>query len=922
MERTRLLKVFKRLLLSILVAIGFAHAQGQVTIPTTSGNFTWTGVNTYTPGNLRFSTAITPCGGSTPVMSGFDTSFNPICVANGGGGSGSFSLNVDELGAQNVTTGPLTHTNQYVLPLNQSPGQIQNLLSSVGSYGTVIIQPGDKSTPFVNFAPGGNLYGVSQNVVNVVDNRPVTLWRSATAFGAACDARLVYGTITSGSKSLNIPGYYAYQPNSADIGKAVWMTQGQTAFETTVAGVGTTTPITSYAYSTSTGLLTIVGANSYTVGQVVVLGGLTTGASLNGAVVTITAATSTQFSGAFTWPSNISTTTDAGLVSLASYVGTSITVKTASPFTSAFTESVLIGHDDTTAIANGLYWNGLTSNGLDPQGLFVLPGGRCMTHTQLLGAANITGIGYQSELEGAPGEDVFATADGSTNENQGGSLHIHDFTVNIHGAIDPTKPWTLVNDSGTTAKAALYRPTYANTSIANNALAPGFIIGGFNGVASVTYNSPTFVIPSSETNVPVAGTQVMFPYTNTGLFETTVLSVSGQTVTLNAPYPGTTSAQQEWFAGTNIQHTSTDLPATRTYPLTINLANSIAPAPGYESNFAPYGLLQIGNEQCTYKTLTPQFTTTGPNPISFTGCTGTAVDHPVGSFIAPLNPFVPSYPWPVVPTVNSNDTTPTMASFFPGRNIGNAGFAFPQASGASGNGLGWANTKIENLYFNIYPYETGNGGDPNLQYQENHGQTDFWLVSFPYAIDAQNIRSTGTEYCLEEGVPGVENHHWAAQQPTADGTHWNGYTCHAGYIFDFLAGGQNTVKNFDTYSDVEENGGTGGGFFVTIPLDDQTGYGINLMSDSTFENMYIEPEGGTYSATDGYQPLNEFDGYNIKYTDIHQGGGGTVFIGGQNQTFDKGTFNATPGDPIYNYGYNNGSEHTLGMLGHANAGLF
>jgi len=74
--------------------------------------------------------------------------------------------------------------------------------------------------------------------------------------------------------------------------------------------------------------------------------------------------------------------------------------------------------------------------------------------------------------------------------------------------------------------------------------------------------------------------------------------------------------------------------------------------------------------------------------------------------VFPLNRFKPSYPWPVIPSINANDTTPSgTATYYPGWNVGNNVFAFPVASGATPIGSGgWsANAKIENLSFFAWP---------------------------------------------------------------------------------------------------------------------------------------------------------------------------------------------------------------------------
>ena len=122
-------------------------------------------------------------------------------------------------------------------------------------------------------------------------------------------------------------------------------------------------------------------------------------------------------------------------------------------------------------------------------------------------------------------------------------------------------------------------------------------------------------------------------------------------------------------------------------PTSITLSNNINPVPGYEANVAPFGLLQIDGEQFTYFGRSNAGNTTPANTFYGIACAQngtTRAAHSVNSTVVPLNNFKPSYPWPVTPTLNSGDTTPSgNAGYFPGWNVGNAVFAFPIATGIS-----------------------------------------------------------------------------------------------------------------------------------------------------------------------------------------------------------------------------------------------
>ena len=84
--------------------------------------------------------------------------------------------------------------------------------------------------------------------------------------------------------------------------------------------------------------------------------------------------------------------------------------------------------------------------------------------------------------------------------------------------------------------------------------------------------------------------------------------------------------------------------------------------PYYESNVAPFGMVQIDGEQFTYFGKSIAANPTPANTLYGVQCAQngtTRAAHSVGATVVPLNQFKPSYPWPVTPTVNTNDTTPS-----------------------------------------------------------------------------------------------------------------------------------------------------------------------------------------------------------------------------------------------------------------------
>jgi hypothetical protein len=589
------------------------------------------------------------------------------------------------------------------------------------------------------------------------------------------------------------------------------------------------------------------------------------------------------------WESQMLGTTD----------GLHLTMGSNAPLSFSGFQATNFGTDNTATENSALAVGAASNNGYGPPAQTTASAGGCMAHT-LQPGANLNGAGILTQLIGAPGEDIFALPDPAvaayspvSNSNFG------NFTAYLDTSIDATLAWTLCNDAGCSAKTAMYRPAYKTSVLANNPLGTAWCIsngnygngsGCTNGVAT-TNNTTTMCVPTSG-GVPNVGGQIVFPY-QTSLVETTVVSQSGScsggftAYLLGASIPAGT--QQEWFSGTNLQHTSIDFPAGRSYPYSLNLANALGPnGSGETSVVGPTGLVKIGAEQCNYAYAAKQPSI--GNFLAITGCTGTSVDHPSGSFLMPLNPFQPTHPWPFTPTINSGDTTPSTAEFYPGHNVGNCFYAGPQANGSSGYNHGWDHGNIHDIYIE--------GGGNTL------GSCGFYSVGTFYATHFKHVTDFGTEYGIVESGPAIENHNFYNAQPTADGMSWEDITLSTGYIYDFIAGNQITLQNFDTYSSLGGNGWAGG-FFFTNEYDDQTGALKAGVSHSNVVNNYNESESGSYAGT---EPLMQLDCSVCVFTDLHQGGGGEDYIGGHDNNFIGGNFNNTisPLLPIINYGiYNN-----------------
>lgn len=596
----------------------------------------------------------------------------------------------------------------------------------------------------------------------------------------------------------------------------------------------------------------------------------------------------------FVFVGNVGGTPTAYEPKVTSFVNAStVNLDTAAPFAITNTSNYYYGTDDTAAIAQTFTDASVSNQGNNVGAMAVsFPAGVCMSHTITLNGVAWQGLNPTlSKIHFFPGEDGFATPDPAvfSAQNGGNDVNDHDVGITIDNSIDATLPWQLVANGTTVSVPAMYRPTGVKTIWANNPLsAPWLGASPGNGVAAVTNGSASIAIQSSET-VPANGAFLVFPYANGGIFVTTVLSQSGHTVTMNNIYPGTTAAQAEWFTGSSPQKTTVDFPnsGTRTYPFTLQVFNPTYYDPKSESGLAPFGLVQIGNEQCNY------FYNSRVSPYSLrvVSCTGTVADHPVGSYLQPLNPFKPQYPWPVIPSINAGDTTPTLASFYPAFNVGAAGLSSPISNGTSvagTNGI-FAFSHIHDLVINF---------THNLQ----NSAAGMYMVQLPYKTQFSQILIDEAFYGIEEGVPSINNHNYFAAQPTADATTFDGITIRAVDIMNVIGGANTHYSNFDAYTAAGGlpypiSAGAVSGYAYSFGWDDQNGGTAQFISASYIDNMYLEPEN-----PGGLMPLNELDCYGCEIHSWINHGGGDFLVGGANAHFYSTDFNNSVNEPLVNYG--------------------
>lgn len=801
------------------------------------------------------------------------TSGITTCTAAGGGLTGAVNTGAQYqdmfYAAGGTTASPLTH--RYTVPVGQTAAQVAAQFSGT-SNSTVTIQNGDfNHFPFVN----------TTNWVNDSRADIPTLGWNVKQSGAQCDMQQDTASVSSGTATLTITG-------------------GNYSLQTSDAGDPTT----------------------HLGNKAIEIVGLVAG---------------------------VPTVFDASIIGVSS--STSATLSANSPF-SLSNYSVYIGHDDTAAFLSAIgLWQGRNME-------ITLPSsGTCWTSTVPLQGQSMGGVGHSaSTWVGKAGRDVLAAND-PTNGGfvaNGSGQHIHDMTIGFDARIDSTKPWSLDNNGTTTVQTPTYRPWGILTYLANNPLGYGWIQGAQNGIAAVTNGSNVMCLPSGIALPPISSQPIFFPYqaAGTSIFKTTVSSYagscgSGSPVTLGTAWTPPTNTQAEWFTGTSVQTISTAISSGTTIntsnPLTITLANNINPTPlnqpypgsdTLDSNVAPFGTVIIDGEQFTYfGTSAYPASTSTTYTLTLTGRAQngtTAASHSTGAIIAPLNPYHPTWPWPVFNTSggspNGITSTPATAEYFPGLSSGVSAISF-----ANYNGADWAGGEsvvdaiFQNLAFQQYP-QLVLSGENGVSFQIQNSTTCMYIVALPFHSRFENVDCYNAQMGFIEGAPAInQNNYFANGFPTGDSNVWYGIGVHsAAFPFDFVGGGSQIYDGWQTFS---QNGGTIG--MSNYPaVGAYSGAGSGWMWSGTYgdafipgiqsgskylnaRNFYIELETG---GTNGLIPAFRFGCLTICQWTLNPNGGGVGFITGLNNTFDKGVFpNQGAASPMINLGTNTVLDHVAGL---------
>lgn len=585
--------------------------------------------------------------------------------------------------------------------------------------------------------------------------------------------------------------------------------------------------------------------------------------------------------------------------------GTSATISTNAPYTDSVPTAVFVGTMNTVNIQRAMTTMGF----LFPA---ILPAGCQMLTNTLAWNAGQSFLGqsmFTSNFQGVPGADILQTPDAS---GQGGAtlegLRLENVGFHVNAVIDASHHFTDVTANGTTTTVpALYRPLGQGAN-SNSPLGPGWAASAVIGVASTTQNSAVICYSTaSGQKAPAVGAQIMFRDTP-AIFVSTISSLSGagctgttSPATMAAALPNTsgyTLSQTEWLSSSSIQTSTTALGGTITYPVTLTLANSIAPVPGVITNFASHGRIKAGSQEFDYQgeniALNQITLRDGPSSCSGVTCSANFV-------IAPENPCEADYetPWPVTPTINAGDSTPSGANWFPAFCGGNAGISFPQVNGNVYSGPGLSSGFLTNIEFGNFP--TG--------YQLKNSTIGIYMAGngTPYSSVFSGLRGDYTVFGFVQGPASYGQHGVAAASPTQAGNHIVDCSIRAGYPILLDSFQQGFIDRCDTYSTIESpyNGdviGVGEALGLNFTLDEQTGGVVTQVSQTTVNQWNSEPEGGTHEELMFYSDLQCFT---CTYTsDTFEGD--YQSIGGDHQVFKNGTMlSGSASFPVINQGTSN-----------------
>lgn len=461
-----------------------------------------------------------------------------------------------------------------------------------------------------------------------------------------------------------------------------------------------------------------------------------------------------------------------------------------------------------------------------------------------------------SGIIGPPGQDILQQPDQGGGGAGIGGTELKNVQFFVDNTIDRTQGgYTAYNAAGTgTVTAPLYRPLHYGRPTANNPLATGWAQNAFNGVASTAQNSAVICYSTaSGQHAPIVGRQIVFRDFPTGVYVTTVSSLTGggcsgatSPATLAATFPNTsgyTQSQIEWVSTSSVLTSSTALPSTINYPFTITLNQSIAPIPAFVSDVAQHGHVFIAGQQFDYLgvSYTSPFTMTlrrGPSSCAGTDCS-------TGFAIVPGNTCEANYsvPWPVTPTINTGDSTPHGANYFAGECGGNFAISFPQVNGNTYSGPGLVNAILED---NECSVASGS------QIWDNTGCFYTAGNTAPYSSKLNGFKVENLEYGLEWGPASYGMHGVANNGPTGAGNAIRDCQIHAAFPISLADFQNGKIDRCDTYpTEFNPYDGTAIGASTWLSaetdLDEQTGNVVTAVTFLDVNSSFGEPENGSHA---------------------------------------------------------------------------
>lgn len=518
------------------------------------------------------------------------------------------------------------------------------------------------------------------------------------------------------------------------------------------------------------------------------------------------------------------------------------------------------------------------------------------------------------------------------------ALRVENLQVDVNNVIDPSYSWN--NFDGQTAAETVeppyYRPYMELGANANNPFAWG--VGAVNGVATITRNS-TLVCAPNTGRIPAVGTNFILPYQGAGLFSTTVLNTSGSCAsgftarTLTAPTPNVaafTSAQAEWFTFTTPQSLAVSMPASITLPYTITLNTPYPFGPGLEFSVAAHGHIAINSDQWDYTGGNPGGTAGGsPTMIIRNGpaanCSGSPLvcsvnggaGNSVSSVVFPLNNCQAMFnnPYPVVPSINTNQTTPVNATYYAGYCAGNAAFSLPMADALAWAPFGNPGMSLAHLTNVACANFTQNA----LSNASNNGSMCMWQQGnyTGYGNTFDNFRSVGTQGGFVQGPASVNQ--WGLDfhniGPTSTGQSIKNCTFRTAHSIVLVNMNQSNIDRCDTYpNETSQYDGTAIGASTSLYIgysgNEEAGGGVTGIGQFTVKDFNGEPEDGNHEY---FPPSVESDGSNITWLGNIFEGGFNVFGGAYQHIIGTQLSN-----PVFNYGTNNYFDNMNGL----NTGIF